>query len=82
MNKYPEIPDDARLTDMLLLAKVMSKSMSKELQHYSKHIENIEFLNGTKDFFSSMLSMFTEMSEMNAELLQKCLDKAKGRDNE
>ena len=48
-NKYPEIPDNARLSDMLLLANVFSKTMSQELKNYDEQIEKMEFQAGMKE---------------------------------
>ena len=76
-NKYPEIPDNARLSDMLLLANVFSKTMSQELKHYDEQIEKMEFQEGMQEFFSGMLNMFIKMSDMNSELMEKCLTKVK-----
>ena len=76
-NKYPEIPDNARLSDMLLLANVFSKTMSQELKNYDEQIEKMEFQAGMKEFFSGMLNMFIEMSDINSELMEKCLTKVK-----
>lgn len=76
-----EIPKDANLKDMILLAAVFSTSMTKELKSFKGTIEGMEFQENTGEWLNDIIDTFISMSETNSDLMQECMKKVREENN-